>query len=226
MDDLILSQFLKIVKFLGKVLGDDYEIVLQDVRPGHEGILAIANSHISGRYSGSPLSDMALKVIENEDYKFSDYICNYNKSKSDERNLIRSSTFFIKNDDQELIGMLCINYDSTKANNLVSGIYNLCNMSGLIAESKMQKKSENLESETKLEDLPSSLGDTINNAIVDTIGVGVPSDRLSQSEKLKIVEKLSDKGVFLLKGAVTEVALKLHCSEASVYRYMSKKNKA
>lgn len=224
MDDLILAQYLKIVKFLGKVLGDDYEIVLQDVRQGHEGILAIANSHISGRYSGSPLSDMAIKVIENEDYKFSDYICNY-KCSDDERNLVRSSTFFIKNDNQELIGMLCINYDSTKANNLVSGIYNLCNMSGLIAETKIQRSKERDGQLSQGENLPSSLGETIDTVIADTIGVGVPTDRLSQSEKLKIVERLSSKGVFLLKGAVTEVALRLHCSEASVYRYMSKKNK-
>lgn len=225
MDDLILSQFFKMVKFLGKVLGDDYEIVLHDVRPNHEGILAIANSHVSGRYSGSPLSDMALQVIAQQDYKYQDFICNY-KASGDERNLVRSSTFFIKNENQELIGMLCINYDSTKANNLVSGIYNLCNMSGLIAESKMQQRRENNQSNISIENgLPATLAETIDSVISETIGVGVPTDRLSQNEKLLIVSKLNEKGVFLLKGAVTEVAQKLHCSEASVYRYMSKRSK-
>lgn len=222
MDDLILSQFTKMVKFLGKVLGDDYEIVLHDVRPNREGILAIANSHVSGRYSGSPLSDMALEVIAQQDYKYQDYICNY-KASGDERNLVRSSTFFIKNDEQDLIGMLCMNYDSTKANNLVSGIYNLCNMSGLIAESKMQQRKETQSNISIENNLPATLSETIDSVISETIGVGVPTDRLSQNEKLLIVGKLNERGVFLLKGAVTEVAHKLHCSEASVYRYMSKR---
>lgn len=49
---------------------------------------------------------------------------------------------------------------------------------------------------------------------------------LSQDEKIAIVEKLDGKGVFLFKGAVALVAGRLQTSEATIYRYLSKINRA
>jgi predicted transcriptional regulator YheO len=40
----------------------------------------------------------------------------------------------------------------------------------------------------------------------------------SQAERLVIIERLMDRGMFLLKGSVTSVAQKLRCSESSLYR--------
>ena len=48
----------------------------------------------------------------------------------------------------------------------------------------------------------------------------VPVDRLNQEEKIEIVRDLEGKGVFMLKGAVSEVAEKLGVSEATLYRYI------
>ncbi|WP_238558869.1 helix-turn-helix domain-containing protein [Yersinia pestis] len=39
-------------------------------------------------------------------------------------------------------------------------------------------------------------------------------------EKKEIVKKLNEKGVFLLKGAVAEVAMRLETSEQTIYRYL------
>ncbi|MDR2246661.1 MAG: helix-turn-helix domain-containing protein [Treponema sp.] len=47
------------------------------------------------------------------------------------------------------------------------------------------------------------------------------SERLSQEERLAIIERLMDRGIFLLRGSVSSVAQKLRCSEASLYRYIS-----
>ncbi|MCI8884947.1 MAG: hypothetical protein HFG87_03075, partial [Dorea sp.] len=44
-----LQQYITVVEFLGKTLGPDYEVVLQDLNPEHQAIVAIANGHISGR---------------------------------------------------------------------------------------------------------------------------------------------------------------------------------
>ena len=51
-----LQQYVTIVEFLGKTLGPDYEIVLQDLNPEHQAIVAIVNGHISGRRVGGPLT--------------------------------------------------------------------------------------------------------------------------------------------------------------------------
>ena len=47
------------------------------------------------------------------------------------------------------------------------------------------------------------------------------AERLTSDERLKIIAALESNGIFLLKGAVKDVAAGLHCSQASVYRYLS-----
>ena len=52
----------------------------------------------------------------------------------------------------------------------------------------------------------------------------MPVDRLTQDEKMEIMDALNRKGVFLLKGSVSHVAREPHSSEASIYRYLGKLN--
>ena len=51
--------------------------------------------------------------------------------------------------------------------------------------------------------------------------MGVAADRISPEERLAVVTALEGRGVFKLKGAVEDVADALHCSRATVYRYLS-----
>lgn len=63
-----------------------------------------------------------------------------------------------------------------------------------------------------------------NSIITKTISsLSMPPERLSPEEKIDIVQKLNDLGVFLLKGSVSEVADQLKISETTVYRYLNKK---
>ena len=51
--------------------------------------------------------------------------------------------------------------------------------------------------------------------------MNVTADRLTSEERLQIISALDENGIFLLKGAVKDVATGLKCSQASVYRYLS-----
>lgn len=51
--------------------------------------------------------------------------------------------------------------------------------------------------------------------------LGVSADRLTPEERLKIVASLKEGGIFLLKGAVKDVAAALSCSQASIYRHLA-----
>ena len=86
-------------------------------------IIAIANSHISGRKLGAPLTNMSLSILRDKSYERIDYhlhYCSINVNGKD----LRSSTFFIK-DSGELIGLLCINFDDSRylaaSENVLSG---------------------------------------------------------------------------------------------------------
>ena len=49
--------------------------------------------------------------------------------------------------------------------------------------------------------------------------------QLSADEKFQIINTLNERGVFLLKNSVVEVAEQLNSSEATIYRYLSKLNR-
>ena len=61
-------------------------------------------------------------------------------------------------------------------------------------------------------------GDAVGREL---IRLGVTADRLTPDERMQIIASLETGGIFLLKGAVKDVADALHCSQASVYRYLS-----
>ena len=63
-----------------------------------------------------------------------------------------------------------------------------------------------------------------DSALCVTANYPVDVDRLTQDEKMEIMDILNRKGVFLLKGSVSYVAKELHSSEASIYRYLGKLN--
>jgi len=108
----LLQQYVKLTEFLGHTLGPDYEVALHDLTDRNRSIVAIANSHVSGRELGAPLTNTALKILRDKSYESHDYLLHYRGVSADGR-ILRSSTFFIKQNGK-LIGMLCINFDDRR----------------------------------------------------------------------------------------------------------------
>lgn len=216
-----MEQAERLVKFLGEILGDAHEIVLQDVRPDKMQIVAIANGHVSGRSVGAPMTDLSLQICADESWKTNDYECNYTGVTKDGK-LLKSSTFFIKEDDK-LVGMLCINQDTSRYKALSEEILR---MGGVELPIALAEKSIETAA-PKIENFSESISEMTDRAIRDTLGPEnhIPLNRLKQSERMKIVENLNNSGVFIMRGAVSEIAGQLECSEASIYRYLSKVNK-
>ncbi|MBT1162597.1 MULTISPECIES: helix-turn-helix transcriptional regulator [Bifidobacterium] len=107
-----LKPYAALVDFLGVALGRNTEVVLQDCRDFEHSIVAIANGHVSGRSLGGPATDLILRVWRNREYERRDYITRYTGTTADGRELV-SSTFFIRDEDGDAIGTLCINHDAS-----------------------------------------------------------------------------------------------------------------
>lgn len=210
-----LKKYESLVEFLGNALGSHVEIVLQDLTGENYSIVKIVNSQISGREVGAPVTNLALQMIISGEWKDKNYVCDYYGTSVGGK-ILKGSTFFIKEAD-ELIGMLCINTDVSafrEASDL------LLQMAGLVQKQEEQEVPSNKEKQT-IERFSDSVVD-VTRTVLEEICKGVPTDRLTQNEKTEIVRTLNEKGIFLLKGAVSDVAQMLLCSEASVYRYLSR----
>ena len=57
----LLEPYAKLVDFLGEALGDNVEVALHDLTSKEQEIVAIANSHISGREIGAKLSNLSIQ---------------------------------------------------------------------------------------------------------------------------------------------------------------------
>ncbi len=220
----LLHQFSKLTEFLGRALGPDYEVALHDLTDKDCSIVAIANNHISGREIGAPLTNVALKIIADRSYLTSDYRVHYRGVSADGK-MLRSSTFFLKDEAGALVGLLCINFDDSRYKSISDSILGLCHPDAFLETNFLfdehrlidQRLPENPES---FQHTPRGVAGTEVATVLRDLNVA--AERLTQEEKMEVVGVLESRGVFLLKGAVKDVAEALCCSPASVYRYLSK----
>ena len=216
--DARLEPYRVVVSFLGEALGPDYEVVLHDLTSEDGTIVAIVNNHISGRTEGAPLSNMALRFIQERMYEKQDYLAGY-QGASQAKGRLRSSTMFIKDEAGQVIGMLCINFDPSRGVQAANDILTMCGMPPVSCTPQLEEEEAPQSTEIFVSNIP----DVVRGAIEEVTGrAGMPSSRLTMEEKIRIVEALQQAGLFHLKGAVSEVAAQLGSSEATIYRYLSK----
>ncbi|MGL4337068.1 MAG: helix-turn-helix transcriptional regulator [Turicibacter sp.] len=203
--------YIKLVDFLAEMMGPDTEVVLHDLIDLDNSVIAIRNGHISGRSVGAPATNLVLKVMKEVKYMETDFLCNY-KGYSKSGNLLKSSSLFIRDEEKNIIGVICVNSDCeqlVKVNELLNNVLSF-NKSTLKCDEITETFNHNVE-ELTLESI---------NPIVEAMNID--PKRMNQDEKIEVVKKLNEKGIFLLKGAVGHCAKTLHISESTLYRYLNK----
>jgi predicted transcriptional regulator YheO len=212
-----IKRFTSIADFLGEVLGSNTEIILHDLTNYEHSIVHIINGHISGRKIGDSITDLVLDFMITESKGNKQFICNYN-SKTIGDKLLYSSTYFIRDEKNNIVGALCLNSDYYDVKKSLSFLTSL--LPNYVDDKilTLNNIKENLNSN------PQEV--TVNkiDAIINQFDV-IPT-RMTTEEKTEVITALNDCGIFNIRGSVQEVANKLHMSEPSIYRYIKKiKNK-
>ena len=203
-----LKKYIPLVDFLAEVFGNDAEVVLQDVSDFNNSVISIRNNNISGRKLGAPATNLVLKVM-NGNFTDKNYVTNY-RGVSATGKVVRSSTYFIKDDKEIVVGMLCINIDIDKYVQLKNHLDSILKLPEEIFEKTTERFSVSAEG---------LASDSIETILEES---GISPDRMSQEEKIDVVNKLDKNGVFLVKGSICKVASILNVSNATIYRYLSK----
>ncbi|OCX43241.1 DNA-binding protein [Campylobacter ornithocola] len=219
MDEQQKELFVKLTQFLGQVLGDQYEIVFHVISDEGSYIAAIANNHISGRTINSPLTSFASELVQEKEYLNKDFLCDY-KAKVGKSKIVTGSTFFIKNKNK-IVGILCINHDTTELRNAISKIIELEKINDFSDLLDVHNQNNvKLHNMSNIETLSHSIEDILaENIDLKYLNSGYS---LSTEQKDEIIKKLHSKGIFNIKGSIPIVAKSLNISEPSVYRYLQK----
>lgn len=207
-----LSYFEPMVDFLADFLGENTEVVLHDLTDLNQSILKIRNAHISGRKEGDPITDLVAKAIMLNDSTVN-FQCNY-LGRSKNSRALKCATYYLRNEDQKIMGAICINIevdDFINAKNFIDKF--LQGITGRI-ESPRPRVEEHIGM-TVPEMVDSRISDIIESR-------ATPIEHLTQADKMEIVSQLNDEGVFLLKGAVAKIAKELCLSEPTIYKYVQK----
>ena len=105
----ILKLFFPVVDCIADIFGSNCEVVLHDISNLEHSIIRIKNGHVTGRKVGDPMTDVGLQMIKQAD-KGLTILGNYNPKTKTGR-LLKSNAINIRDLNNKLIGILCINLD-------------------------------------------------------------------------------------------------------------------
>lgn len=204
--DDILQSYMPLVNFIADVMGPRCEVVLQDVRTPDHSIMSIRNGHISGRSVGGPLTNLTLKIISAVGETMDQSLVNYDSKNVHGEDLV-SSKYFIRNDDDTIIGVLSIN---------------ILKPTGRDQNQQLTCEPCTFMGQAVNEYLDASPEQIILHAIDEVLEhIGKDAGCLTMSEKRKVVTLLGKNGVFKIRRAVPKVARVLGMADSTVYRYLA-----
>jgi len=211
-NDKQIRKFVPWVDALAETFGKNCEVVLHDLSNLDKSIVKIANGHVTGREVGAPITDMGLRLVEEAKKRKKDKAVVGYCTRTKEGRELKSTTLFIRNDQGEAVGCLCINIDLTpylSTKNLMDQLCRTMNHHSSLSENDSPEKFlSNVDS--LMEQLIEKAMKKINRPIVS----------MSRGDKLQVMRDLKKEGFFLIKGAVKKLSDELGVSVPTVYKYL------
>jgi len=178
------------------------EVIIHDFSDLEHSIIHVEGV-LSGRAIGGAATDLLLSRVRAGETQ--DDLHNYKTTLPGDRR-IKSSTIFLRDGSGKAYGAFCINYDTTV---LVGFQRVLADLTSLELE------------ETITETLSDDIGHTISEIIAETVGeLAISAPMLSRDDKINLIARLDEKGVFQVKKAAPILADQFGFSRATIYNYL------
>jgi len=178
------------------------EVVIHDFADLEHSIVHLEGA-VSDRSVGGAATNLLLQRVQAGDTATD--LHNYRTALRDGR-VMRSSTVFLRDDRGEAYGALCINYDITA----LAGAQRV--LADMIRIDVQQDVSEILSDD---------IDQTIGGMIAETIGeMGGPGAVLSRDQRMALIARLDEKGVFGVKRAASILARQFGTSRATIYNHL------
>lgn len=205
-DELALLS--SMVRMLGRHFGPSCEVVLHDLTGDYQStIVAIENGSITGRKVGDPGSNLGLEVLRGLSDDSGDRFGYVTHTESGLT--LRSSSTYLRGDDGEVIGALCLNTDVTNL---------------LFAESELRKfiGFDVQNGDDKVEEFfVSDVGDLVESMLRSAFAaVSKPMGYLNREDMMEVIDFLDRKGFFLITKSGDRICEVLGFSKFTLYKYL------
>lgn len=202
--------FDQLLTLITNQFGGKCEVVLHDLTKDYNHtIVDIRNGHITNRDVGGCGSNLGLEVLRGTIVDGDRF--NYVTHTRDGR-ILRSSSIYLTNDEGQVIGSLCINYDITETVQF-EGFLKHFNHYELEQEEVFEQDVNGLL------DYLIAQGQSL---------IGKTADHMTKEEKMEFIGFLDEKGAFLITRSSEKICEMLGISKFTFYNYLetirSKKN--
>ena len=205
-----LRGYADLVEGLGKMMGSNCEVLLHDLAHPENSVIACANTGVTGRGPGSPMTDFGLLLMKDKSCKDKSGLFIY-PGKTDDGRDLRCGVFFIKDEDGQVIGHLCVNIDISKAAAAREFLEEYTSV-----DADAGKQPQNCR-----EHFSRELGGVVESSLEYVRAKwGRRLPELTREEKVAAVRELEERGFFLVKGAVELLAREMGKSKFTLYAYL------
>ena len=174
----------RMAKGLAGQFGQNCEVVIHDLRGNdlEHSIIAIENGHVTGRSIGDGPSHIVLESLKGDPKMLQDRI-SYLTRTSDGR-VLKSTTLFIRDDEDRVIGLLGINYDISMLVSLEGSLRDFTGQDRLTSEP---------------EAISRNVADLLDELLEHSVSlVGKPTAMMCKDDKIRAIRFLDDNGAFLI----------------------------
>lgn len=198
-----LSFLQSILNLLSAHLGSSSEIVLHDLTKDYTNtIVDIRNGQITNRQIGGCGSNLGLEVLRGTivDGDRFNYITTLPNGR-----IIRSSTIYIKDSNQNAVGAICINSDITET----------------LKFEEFLKQYNHFDAVTEDEFFATDVNSLLSHLIQEAQKqIGKEPSEMNKQDKIAFIHFLDEKGAFLITKSSDQICKYLNISRFTFYNYL------
>lgn len=193
--------------------GSSCEIAIHDLKTKdlERSIVYIENGHVSNRQTGDGPSGIVLETLQSDPSTIHDKLSYL--TKTEDGRILKSSTFYIRDDDGSVSYIFSLNYDITAFTAASTAIQSLIATKDKLPDLTGDSPRRITHNVNELLDL------LIEQAVAK---VGKPVAMMNKDDKVAVVQYLDHAGAFLITKSGDKVSSYLGISKFTLYSYMGK----
>lgn len=206
MEKTTLKFLTQLAQGIAQQFGNNCEVAVHDLSENYKdsSIVVIENGHVTSRKVGDGPSMVVLEALNGDQSQLQDHSSYLTKTK--DGRILKSSTIYIRNADEKIIGIFSINFDITNL---------------LVTESALQPIISVESSDKEPEEIPQNVTDLLDELIdLSVKQIGKPVALMTKDDKVKAIKFLKERGAFLITKSGDKISKHFGISKYTLYSYI------
>ncbi len=224
-----------LIEFISVALGPYYEVALYELGADNTGrVVQTEFNFLSSQQVGDPMPEDITRLLNRHQFRSSRYITGLTALYAD-NHMGNMGLLYLHGEKDQKNMLISLVADSTDYYDMAAKLLSMSNLNSkidlpsgplekvpeenLIRLSRFAPSAEGTAEDRSIQQV---FADKIDSVILEVMGDQAHvQPAFTQEKRIEIVEKLYAGDVFKVKGMVHQVAFRLYCSDATIYRYLS-----